>query len=221
MTRLHPADLVFGSTADEWFGAIGAAGSSTGSDVSDLAAFAKLPPLPGILATLQPAAGTQPSDEATEEYLRLVYAGYHFWLDGRKTYSVTRERLVASTTRLDQLSSPCLAAASYYQFPERWFWAQPDAAAAHEPLDGLFVIPRGRRGKEWLILAVLGLREQREGFSQISVLAAPDDMISTRAVARDPVFAPVMAGGESAGFRSVISIAELLLLARLAMESTG
>jgi len=221
VTRLHPVDLVFGSTADQWFGAIRAAAASNDSDPSDLGAFAKLPPLPGILASLHPAAGTEPSEDATEEYVRLTYAAYHYWSDGRRTYSVIRDRLVARIAELSQSSSPHLVAASYYQFPEQWFWAQPGAESAHEPLDGLFVVPRGRGGKEWLILAVLGLRAQREGFSQISLLAAPEDLISARAIARDPPFAPVMAGGQSAGFRSVISIAELLLLAWLAMASTG
>ncbi len=102
------------------------------------------------------------------------------------------------------------------RFPERAFWSQVDSQAPHEPLDGVFVIT-GRAGREIVVLGVLGLRPERGGFSQITATAVPEDLAAARAAARQPPFDPAMDGGQVAGFRSVTSVAELLLLAHLAL----
>jgi hypothetical protein len=64
---------------------------------------------------------------------------------------------------------------------------------------------------------VLGLRAERDGFSQISVVAHPDDLRAAPDLARPDRFEPVLEGGTRAGFRSIVSPAELLLLTHLAL----
>jgi hypothetical protein len=71
----------------------------------------------------------------------------------------------------------------------------------------------------YTVAAVLGLRPERNGFSQLSVTAAASDLVAAPKCIRQPPFEPVMEGGAQAGFHSVTSEAELLHLARVAMES--
>jgi hypothetical protein len=68
-------------------------------------------------------------------------------------------------------------------------------------------------------VAVLGLREDRDGFSQISVTATSAD-VAAAAPSRQPALGPAMPGGDVAGFHSVTSVAEMLLLVRLALLSS-
>ncbi len=69
------------------------------------------------------------------------------------------------------------------------------------------------------VVAVLGLRPDRDGFSQITVSATVADMLAAAATRREPPFGPVMDGGREAGFLSVTSEGELLHLAHLALLS--
>ncbi len=182
MTRLHPFDEVFGPVADEWFGTIR---NVDQSESPDLAEFSRLAPVEVLLTTMQPETS---DPEGADEYLRLLYAGYHFWKSGNRYL--------------------------YHALPEHRYWAQVAEGAPHEPVDGFFIIP----GREWVIVAVLGLRADRPGFSQVSVVASADDVANARSP-RDQPFAPAMAGGDAAGFSSITSVAELLALARLALDS--
>jgi hypothetical protein len=82
----------------------------------------------------------------------------------------------------------------------------------------MFVIgPAG--GGDLTVVAILGLRSGREGFSQIAVTAPAAEMAEVEAALQTPAFPPMMEGGAEAGFRSVTSEAELLYLARLALDS--
>jgi hypothetical protein len=73
------------------------------------------------------------------------------------------------------------------------------------------------RGDEVTLLAVLGLRQERGGFTQVTVHARPTDFAAARGAQRDPPFAPVMDGGTSGGVLSVATPAELLTLVQLAL----
>jgi hypothetical protein len=106
--------------------------------------------------------------------------------------------------------------ACYLQLPERIFWARIADTAAPEPLDGVFLVA-GPAGAELTVLAVLGLRPDRDGFSQLVVTAPAADFSHAREAARRPLFAPVLDGGDRAGLRSLVSEAELLYLAHLAL----
>ena len=110
--------------------------------------------------------------------------------------------------------------ACYLQLPERLFWARISDTAAPEPLDGLF-LAAGPGDREITVLAVLGLRPERGGFSQIALTVPPEDLAQAKDFVRRPRFAPVLEGGERAGVKSLVSEAELLHLAHLALAQVA
>ena len=71
------------------------------------------------------------------------------------------------------------------------------------------------------MLAVLGLRPERGGFSQIALTVPPEDLAQAKDFVRRPRFAPVLEGGERAGVKSLVSEAELLHLAHLALAQVA
>jgi hypothetical protein len=156
--------------------------------------------------------------EAVTSYLRLLHALFLHWAGGRQVRTASRERLSA---RLAAPAAPPPPApgACYLQLPERLVWAAPSDGAAHEPLDGLFVVATPSQIR---VLAVLGFRREREGFTTIDATAplpAPD--LSTRADGSAP-FASVLPAGDRMGFHSLTSETELIWLALLALaEAPG
>ncbi len=102
------------------------------------------------------------------------------------------------------------------QLPERLVWAAPSAGAAHEPLDGLFVATTPARVQ---VLAVLGFRQERQGFTTIDVSAPlPVTTLPARADGSAP-FSTVLPAGDRMGFVSVTSEDELACLALLALAA--
>ncbi len=97
-------------------------------------------------------------------------------------------------------------------------WAAPAAGAAHEPLDGLFVAADQRRV---MVLAVLGFRPEREGFTTIEAsVPIPVAAAPPRTDGSAP-FSSVLPAGERMGFFSVTSEAELAWLALLALAAAA
>jgi hypothetical protein len=95
-----------------------------------------------------------------------------------------------------------------------------DDAAPFEPVDGFFAVS-ALHSREVLVDAVLGLRPERDGFSQVTASASAGDLEAAGRAAPPPRFRPAMPGGVEAGLRSVNSVAELLLLASLALAPAG
>lgn len=96
----------------------------------------------------------------------------------------------------------------YFELPPRLVWSEPEKDAPHEPIDGLFLL----RGTKLLrTLALLGIRDGREGFTALEA----DTVLPYEAAAqRDdgtPHFTGVLPGGER--LISIVSHDELLLLA--------
>src|SRR5688572_20907606 len=135
MSRLHPFDCAFGTVAEDWFVQIAAAGSA--SEMADFARFAQMPVVTRLLETLQPGDTEASAAEATEEYLRFLYAAFHFHQAGKQTTAISRDRLERQMSEQARNSKPFrpTASASYYQLPERWFWAQVSEGSPHEPVD--------------------------------------------------------------------------------------
>jgi hypothetical protein len=106
--------------------------------------------------------------------------------------------------------------ACYLRLPPHWVWAQATEGGPHEPLDGMFVV-RSRNGDVTTVVAILGLRAERGGFTQVSVRASPAEFAAARALRRTPPFAPLMDAGATRGYRSVMNPAELLTLTHLAL----
>ncbi|MEE8115936.1 MAG: hypothetical protein V3T28_02410 [Gemmatimonadales bacterium] len=214
MTRLHPFEFVFAEFAREHFPAI----QKEAPDPNvDLGTMARLPAAQNALRVLG-VPDADASAPAVGEYLALLFATYRFWTAGRPSLSVGKTRLeeVLAHPPIDHRAIP--DGACYIQLPERLFWATIGEDAPHEPVDGMFVIGNAAR-RDLTVVAVLGFRAGREGFSQVTVAASVAEIAAAETTLRTPPFAPVMEGGAEAGFHSVTSEAELLHLTRLALDS--
>jgi hypothetical protein len=219
VSRAHPFELVFAPVAETWFGAIKADAGRSGRSADTRAGFAGLESAQQILSEMAPPDTTSVDPMAAGEYLALLFAGYAFWAAGRYTVTVPRARLER------MIETPPAPAglppgSGYLQLPEQWFWSQVDGASPHEPLDGWFWTSGGTP-RELTVVAVLGLRRERPGFSQLSLTAVETDLPAAAQQLRDPPFAPLMEGGDRAGFRSLRSTAELLWLTHLALSAAG
>lgn len=215
MTRADPFDLVFRDLLTE-LDALPAAAARAGKDPRDRAAFARVPEVLRLVERIAPTADAA-GPAAMHEYAALLYAAFRFREAGERVLVVSRARLEPALSVLTPAEPPRIPGkACYLQLPPAWFWARATDDGAHEPLDGCFVI-EGSRGDEITIVAVLGLRRERGGFTQVTLHVAPGDFAAARALRRDPPFAPLMEGGAAAGFRSLATPAELLTLVHLAV----
>jgi hypothetical protein len=220
VTRPTPFDLVFAPVADRLSG-LTAAAAAAGRNPGERHEFALVPEVQRLLSELEMPDVVERRPEAADEYLTLLHAAYRFDAAGRRTVVTTRAQLGPWLARLAPAAAPPIpGGACYVQLPTPWFWAQGDDAGPHEPLDGMFAVA-SPRGDEVAVLAMLGVRPERGGFTQVTVRARPADFAAAGAVRREPPFAPLMEGGATAGFRSVASGGELLTLLHLALLSTG
>jgi hypothetical protein len=74
---------------------------------------------------------------------------------------------------------------------------------------------------EITVVAILGLRPGRDGFTQIALHLPPGDFVAAGSARREPPFGPLMEGGDVAGFRSVATPGELLQLVSLALAASA
>jgi hypothetical protein len=220
VSRPTPFDLVFAPVAERLAG-LTAAAAAVGRDPRDRQEFALIPDVQRLLADLEAPDVVRRQPEAAEEYLALLHAAYRFDTAGRPVVTTTRAQLEPWLARLAPAEPPRVpGTACYLRLPARWLWGRPDLTRPHEPLDGMFAVT-APGGDEITVLAVLGLRPERDGFTQVTVRARPADFAAARAVRREPPFAPLMDGGGAAGFRSVASGGELLTLLHLALLSAA
>lgn len=217
MSRLEPFAYAFAELADVRFPDVRREAEARHTDLTDRAAFAALPAVQRILADVEAPELIQENPQAADEYLTTLYVAFRFWDAGRAVCPVSREAIERALARDPPATLPAVpGGACYMQLPERWFWARIGPEEPHEPLDGFFVITSGA-GREMTVLAVLGLRLERSGFSQLSVRATPQEMRDARLAARTPPFASVLEGGDRAGVRSLVATGELVHLAQVAL----
>jgi hypothetical protein len=210
VSRIAPFELAFAGVEAQ-FEKVREEAASSRIDVTDPMLFVSLPSVQRILKQIESPQLLADNPAAIGEYHMLLYLGFRSW-DAGKVVRDVAQLPDCVTERLCAVPSD----ACYLRFPERWFWAQIDQQAPHEPLDGVFVAQSSDL-RQLNALAVLGMRPERGGFSQISVTAAFEDLPAARLVSRTPRFAPTMAGGAAAGFKSLASLGELLLLTQLAL----
>lgn len=217
MSRLTPFDHAFADLAEERFPAVREEAGQSLKGMADRMRFATLSTVQRILADVESGELIEQDPQAADEYLTALYVAFRFWDAGRPIFPVGRDAIDAALTSDWEDALPRVPhGACYLQFQERWIWAQIAPDHPHEPLDGQFVVG-GEHPPEITVLAVLGLRPERGGFSQITVTATPSEVISARQASRTPPFAPVLDGGERAGFKSVVTTGELLFLTQLAL----
>ena len=220
MSRIDPFAFALAELAEQRFPTIREESLAAGKDTADRAQFASLPSVQRLLLDVEAPQLVEEHPEAAEEYLNTLYTAYRYWDAGQRPVSVSRGALEAALEA--ELEDPPSVphGACYLQLPEHWCWAQVAPDEPHEPLDGLFVVAAPEH-REITVLAVLGLRADRPGFSEITVVAVPRDFAAARAEARTPPLAPVVDGGDAAGLKSVVSTGELLHLAHVALHVSG
>jgi hypothetical protein len=154
--------------------------------------------------------------EAVTEYGALLHALYLHREHGSPVRALGRE----TATALLSAPPPGAAAAAtpgavYVQLPERLVWGASAPAAPHEPLDGLFVLSSPGLTR---VLAVLGFRPDRQGFTIIAAEAESPLRAAPRPNGSPP-FSTVLPAGERMGLFSVTTPSELVRLALLALSA--
>ena len=145
MSRLHPFDHAFAELADGRFGEIRDGAVQDHRDLRDRAQFAALASVQRLLSDVESPEVLAEHPEAAGEYVTALYVAYRFWDAGCHTVAVSRARLEAALVDPSPPDQPEVPhGACYLQLPERWFWAQIEADAPHEPLDGVFIAEDAR-----------------------------------------------------------------------------
>jgi hypothetical protein len=219
VSRPTPFDVALHPLVEELNG-LREAAARAGRDPRRRDEFARLPEAQRLLERM--GAPDDPARaDLTAGYLALLYAGYRFWDAGSRVIAPPRETLEPSLAEPPPAVAPEIpGGACYLQLPSSWFWARAADRGPHEPLDGCF-LAADPRGDEITVVAALGLRAGRAGFTQVALQVATDDFAIAAGERRAPPFAPLMDGGAAAGFRSVATAAELLTLASLALRVSG
>jgi hypothetical protein len=213
MTRLHPFTFALAEVAEARFPDIRS--QALGEEI-DLSTFAGLRSVQGLLQDFGTPDLVAAAPQAAAEYLSLLFVGYRYWDSGKHSFQIDRD-VLETTLAAPPTGAPQVPhGACYVEMPERWFWGQIDEGTPHEPIEGLFI---AATHAEFTVVAVLGLRAERDGFSQITVTASGSDVMAAGSDARQPPFAPTMDGGETAGFKSVATQGELLHLSYLALAT--
>lgn len=162
--------------------------------------------------------------EALDQYRALLFQAYHHWSEGRKLYvldTAAARYLVESAPELPDWSFVAPERSLYLQLPGNLFWSSISPDAPPEPVDGFFITTSGAedaQGREFQsvdVLAILGIRRARAGFSVIPVEMETGDGLAAPWEApprSDGDFANLLPGGEIAGLYSVLTIPEVLKL---------
>ncbi len=217
MTRLTPFDVAFAELSDGRFPAVRQEAEESRRNLEDRAQFASLSTVQHILADVESPEIIEQEPAAAVEYLTSLYVAFRFWNAGRLVFPIEREDIETALAIEPPATLPDIPrGACYVQLPEQLIWAQVGPDRPHEPVDGLFIVD-AQQPCEITVLAVLGLRRDRAGFSQVTVTASPSDALAARSTARTPPFAPVLEGGERTAFKSLVTAGELLHLTQLAL----
>jgi hypothetical protein len=164
--------------------------------------------------------------EALEQYGALFFHGFNFWRFGKRLFLLDKpvaRYLVEAAPRLAGWRLDLPQPGLYVQLPANLFWGSISPETTPEPLDGFFVTcgdgvdPLGRSFRRLEVLAILGIRRDRAGFSVIALdtEVAPGalaDWVDEAAREDGPDYRSDLPGGEMAGLYSVLTSSELLKL---------
>ncbi len=188
--------------------------ASAGTDAWNRDAFLLAAPVGRVLRDLVPPDA--PADAVTS-YGALLHALYLHWTAGRPVRTADGARL-RDLLAAPPPVAPDPAGAAYVQLPERVVWAASAPGTPHEPVDGCFVLGVAGRVR---VLAVLGARPERDGFTTIEAEAALPMPPPAQRPDGSAAFAPVLPAGERMGFLSVVDGGELAWLALLAAHAAA
>jgi hypothetical protein len=139
-----------------------------------------------------------------------VHAAYLFYRGGERIIAVDDDtlRLVVQEAPSARPAPPAPPEPVYVQLPPLRVWGIAVEGAPAEPLDGWFVTG-GQTGLS--LVAVFGMHPGREGFTVVDASGQrPDELRRPDGTA---LFAPMLAGGATAGLASLSGAEELLELA--------
>jgi hypothetical protein len=224
--RLHPYDMVFGTTEfeEEKFPAIRDEAEARDVDVRDAQRFIMLETVGDLMRSLLPPDADVP---ATTQFAAIVTHAFHYWLAGKRTVSLGQDVLRALLTRASigswDMAPP--SPAGYVQLPRNLVFARVDEDAHAEAIDGFFfVMPGGNDPavppyQRLDVLMVLGVMPNRAGFSVINVSTpvpadAPGHFGDVVAREEGEDFENVLPGGEGRLFAVTNELEVLKLAAR-------
>ncbi len=195
----------------------------------DPAGLVALPAGAALLATVLPedaqgpaaAPGRAPGGASAfvvERYAALLFAAYRFWEAGRPEYrieeAVVRGLLTVPAAPADGALGRA-PAVGYAALPRHLVWARIAEDAPAEPVDGLFWVHTPGEPAALVVVATLGVRADRPGFSVLDA-AAPVPSEGHFAAAGEPgEFDNFLPGGELQKLFGVRTAAALLRLASL------
>ena len=187
-----------------------------GVDATDRDAFLMVSAAGALLRDLTPPDAPA---EAVHPYGALLHGLYLLW--DAKWPVVAPDRAALERALADAAiphRSHVDEGTAYVQLPERVVWAEPAPGEAHEPLDGCIVTVTETAVT---VLAVLGFRPEREGFTTLEATSRlPLPPLQRRPDGSAP-FASTLPAGDRAGLRSVATPQELAVLAFLARSAAA
>lgn len=214
--RPLPWTALFDAIGEGRFEEIRAAVRHDRVDAADRDAFLMIASAGSLLREMMPP---EANGGALAAYGALLQILYLLWDAGWPVATLDRPSLEGALADPAAIGHPPPApGVTYVQLPERAVWAEPAPGEPHEPLDGCFVALSASR---IAVVAVLGFRADREGFTTVEAAAPlPIAPPGPRPDGTAP-FASALPSGERAGLRSVVTPQELLALALLARAATA
>lgn len=205
MTRPIPFDLALDALDPAELTAVLEAMRADAIDLRDRDAVLLHRGAVSLLRDLRPDDGLGP---AADEFVAFLHHALAWQAAGRVVGTVpiaTLDLLLGTTAPDDACAED---GPRYIQLPPRRVWGRLLEGEAHEPLDGLHLMPLADGALQ--VLGCFGVHEQRTGLTVSEVtgprpgpLARPDNA---------PIFAPQMPGGSAAGLHELIGAEELLEL---------
>jgi len=211
--RVYPWTALVEALGEAQFEAIRAALAAAGTDPLDRDAFLLAAAVGRVLRDLVPADAPA---EAVTSYGALLHMLYLHWDRGWPVRSLDRPAVTSLLTTRPAAPATATPGICYVQLPERIVWAAPATGTAHEPMDGFFTALEPTRLR---VLAILGFRPERHGFTTIEAEAAVPAPAPRERPEGSAPFATVLPAGERLGLFSVVGPAELAALASLALAA--
>jgi hypothetical protein len=172
--RLTPYELVFTELFEtEVFPRIEAEGKEHGVDPLHPDHF---PLLRAVGEAVRDVVPDEAPPDALEQYRALLYHAFCFWRYGKRLYLLDpplARFLVESEPGTERWELTLPHPAFYLQLPTNLFWGSISPDVTPEPVDGFFISssaaddPLGVSFQRVAILAVMGVRRNRAGFSVI------------------------------------------------------
>jgi hypothetical protein len=167
-----------------------------------------------VAALLEQVLPENAEPAAVDQYVRVLYHGYHFWSDGCPFYAFEApvlRSLIEVPPDLHEWSFRAPEPSLYVELPKNLFWAQVTESGPPEPVEGMFVAREADSpAAEADILVVLGLRSDRPGFSVAGLRLDPGQ---ARQLDEHAQFQSEIPGAEQAGLYSVQRYSEAAALA--------